>query len=84
MVVGRRCRAGRGDSGGVPVTAKLPQLIDARGIMVELGVKQASADAIIRWIAREYGVIEPDNLRKRFVQRAHVQAWLEAHTRSAA
>jgi hypothetical protein len=66
------------------VTGPLPQLLDCRGIMAELGVKRATAETIIRWVAREHGVIAPDDHRKTFVEREHVHEWLRAHRKTVA
>jgi hypothetical protein len=49
--------------------------------MEELGVKSATAEAIIRWIAVRYGVIAPTDIRKVFVERAQVEEWLRENRR---
>lgn len=61
------------------------RLMDAAAIMAELGVTRAQADRIIRWCHEHgAGAIRPaDGARKLYVERADVEAWLEA-SRSAA
>ena len=54
----------------------LPGLLDCAGIMDELGVKRASAEAIIRQVP----VVQIPDLRKTFVRRADVAALIEANT----
>jgi hypothetical protein len=67
------------------------RLMDAAAIMAELGVTRAQADRIIRWchehgagaIRPAGGLVERADARKLYVERADVEAWLEASTRSA-
>ena len=54
----------------------LPELIDCTGIMKELCVKRASAEAIMRQLP----VVQIPDLRKVYVRRSDVVAYLEAHT----
>jgi hypothetical protein len=61
------------------VSAALPSLMDCAAIMRELGVKRATAEAIMRKIPK---VDDPD-IRKVFVKRADVLAWVEQNTRAA-
>lgn len=50
----------------------LPQLIDARGIMSELGIKRSAAEAIMRQLPK----IKLDDCRKVFVRRSDVERYL--------
>ena len=54
----------------------LPELLDSRAIIAELGVKRATAEAIMRAIPI---VSFPDH-RKVYVRRDHVLALIEANT----
>jgi glycine cleavage system aminomethyltransferase T len=58
------------------VTGALPQLLDCRGLMAELGVKRATAEAIMRAVPS----VDVPGLRKMYVRRDDVQAFLEQHT----
>jgi len=57
----------------------LPALIDARGIMDELGVKRTAAEAIMRQLPK----IKLDDCRKVFVRRADVERYLSERERAA-
>lgn len=57
----------------------LPQLLDCRALMAELGVKRATAEAIMRQVPK----VEIDGLRKLFVKRSDVEAYLAEKTRAA-
>lgn len=59
-----------------PTPSPLPVLLDCAGIMRELGVKRATAEAIMRQIPI---VIIPDH-RKTFVRRSDVLALLQRQT----
>ena len=54
----------------------LPELLDCKGLMAELGVKRATAEAIIRRLS----VVQFDCVRKVYVKRADVAAYIEAMT----
>jgi hypothetical protein len=54
----------------------LPQLIDCATLARELKIKRASAEAIMRQLP----VVRPEGVRKTFVKRADVAAYLEAST----
>jgi hypothetical protein len=54
----------------------LPQLLDCKGIQRELGVTRAAAEAIMRRL----DIIEIEGLRKVYVRRSDVLAYLEART----
>lgn len=56
----------------------LPELLDTRALMVELGVKRATAEAIIRQVPK----VEIEGLRKLYVRRADVADYLNRRTRS--
>jgi hypothetical protein len=58
------------------VTDRLPALLDCRGLMAELGVKRATAEAIMRQLQV---VTFPDH-RKVFVKRADVAALIQSRT----
>lgn len=54
----------------------LPKLLDCRGLMEELGVKRATAEAIMRALPK----VTIDDHRKVFVRRADVQRYLDERT----
>jgi hypothetical protein len=58
------------------VTEPLPKLLDAKALQTELGVARASAEAIMRRVP----TVHVEGLRKTFVRRADVAAYLEART----
>ena len=57
----------------------LPALIDCRGIMDELGVKRAAAEAIMRQLPK----IRLDGVRKVYVQKADVERYLNERQAAA-
>lgn len=60
-------------------------LMDATMIAAELGVTRAVAHKIIRgWCAKRAGVTQPEGIRKKYVHRADVEAWVADNTRRAA
>ncbi len=58
------------------MTELLPELLDARHLAAELGVTRAAAEAIMRRLP----VVQVEGLRKTYVRRSDVAAYLEAHT----
>ena len=60
----------------VSAAEPLPALLDCRGIMLELGVKRATAEAIMRAVP----TLEIPGLRKSFARRVDVLALLDACT----
>jgi hypothetical protein len=56
--------------------APLPELLDAKQLQAELGVTRASAEAIMRRIP----IVQIEGLRKTFVKRSDVAAYLESRT----
>jgi hypothetical protein len=58
--------------------------MDARTIAGELGVTAYAAQTIVRWCAKRKGVVRPEGIRKLYVYREDVEAWLASNTRSAA
>jgi hypothetical protein len=58
------------------VTQPLPELLDAKGLQAELGVTRAAAEAIMRRLP----VVQIEGLRKVYVRRSDVAAYLEART----
>ena len=54
----------------------LPELLDAKALRAELGVTRAAAEAIMRRLP----VVQIEGLRKVYVRRADVAAYLEART----
>ena len=54
----------------------LPQLLDCKSLQTELGVKRATAEAIMRRL----DVVKIECLNKTFVKRSDVLAYLEART----
>jgi hypothetical protein len=55
---------------------RLPELLDAKALRVELGVSRAAAEAIMRRVP----TIEVEGLRKVYVSRASVLAYLDSRT----
>jgi hypothetical protein len=55
---------------------RLPELLDAKKLQAELGVTRAAAEAIMRRLP----VVEIEGLRKVYVTRASVAAYLESRT----
>ena len=58
------------------MTIALPELLDAKGLMVELGIKRAAANAIMRQLP----VVQFEGLRKVYVRRGDVARLLEERT----
>ena len=54
----------------------LPELLDCKALRAELGVSRAAAEAIMRRIP----VVQIEDLRKTYVRRSDVLAYLEART----
>ena len=55
---------------------RLPELLDAKALRAELGVTRAAAEAIIRRLP----VVQIEGLRKAYVRRPDVVAYLESRT----
>lgn len=55
---------------------RLPELLDAKGLQRELAITRAAAEAIMRRLP----VVQIEGLRKTYVRRSDVAAYLEAHT----
>jgi hypothetical protein len=58
------------------MSAPLPELLDCRALMAELGVKRATAEAIMR----ELPVVQFAGLRKVFVRRGDVARYVDERT----
>jgi hypothetical protein len=58
------------------VSERLPELLDCARLQAELGVKRATAEAIMRQLP----IVQIDELRKTFVRRSDVVAYLEERT----
>jgi hypothetical protein len=58
------------------VSVPLPELLDAKTLRAELGVTRAAAEAIMRRLP----VVQIEDLRKTYVKRSDVAAYLEART----
>ena len=58
------------------MTERLPELLDAKGLMDELGVTRAAAEAIMRQLP----VVQFEGLRKTYCRRSDVAALIEART----
>jgi hypothetical protein len=58
------------------VIEPLPQLLDARHLAVDLGVTRAAAEAIMRRLP----IVSIEGLRKTYVRREDVAAYLEERT----
>jgi hypothetical protein len=63
-------------AGGVVVIELLPELLDSKGLQAELGVTRAAAEAIMRCVP----IVSIEGLRKVFVRRSDVAAYIEART----
>src|SRR5438067_10686940 len=61
---------------GVADMSPLPQLLDCKGLQRELGVTRAAAEAIMRRL----DTVQIEDLRKVYVRRSDVLAYLEART----
>jgi hypothetical protein len=58
------------------VSDRLPELLDAKALQLELGVTRSTAEAIMRRLP----IVQPDCVRKVFVKRSDVAAYLDAMT----
>ena len=58
------------------MTGRLPELLDAKKLQAELGITRAAAEAIMRHLP----VVQIEGLRKVYVRRADVAAYLETRT----
>ena len=58
----------------------LPELLDCAKLARELGITRAAAEAIFRRLPK----VHPEGLRKVYVKRDDVRAYLDRSTRSAA
>jgi hypothetical protein len=58
------------------VSESLPELLDAKRLQRELGVTRAAAEAIMRRLP----IVQIEGLRKTYVRRSDVTAYLEART----
>ncbi len=54
----------------------LPELLDVKALRSELGVTRAAAEAIMRRLP----VVQIEGLRKAYVRRSDVAAYIEART----
>jgi len=63
----------------VTVTHDLPKLIDAAGLQRELGIKRASAEAIMRQLPK----VTIPGVKKIYVRRADVNRLLDENTVAA-
>jgi hypothetical protein len=58
------------------VSERLPELLDAKALQAELGVTRASAEAVMRQLP----IVKVEDLRKTFVKRSDVAAYIAART----
>jgi hypothetical protein len=58
------------------VTERLPELLDAKALQLELRVSRAAAEAIMRRVPK----VQVEGLRKVYVKRADVHAYLQRAT----
>jgi hypothetical protein len=58
------------------MTEPLPELIDCRRLMAETGLTRAAAERLMRNVP----TVQIEGLRKTYVRRSDVEAYLEAHT----
>jgi hypothetical protein len=61
---------------GRGVTKALPELLDAKGLMGELGVTRAVAEKVMRQLP----IVTFPDVRKVYVRRDHLAAYLETRT----
>lgn len=66
------------------MTDKKGLLMDVPAIARELGVTEHAATRILRHCAKTRFVQDAELVKKTWVYREDVEAWLEEHTRSAA
>jgi hypothetical protein len=65
------------DQGGrAGVTDRLPELLDCRRLMAETGLTRAAAERLMRNLPS----VQIEGLRKTYVRRSDVVAYLEART----
>ena len=60
-------------------TTALPELLDCAKLARELGITKAAAEAIMRRLPK----VHPEGVRKVYVRRSDVAAYLERSTRAA-
>ena len=60
------------------MTDRLPELLDAKALRLELGVSRAAAEAL----KRRLPVVQIEGLRKVYVRRCDVQRYLDAIRRA--
>jgi hypothetical protein len=58
------------------VNEPLPELLDAKALRLELGITRAAAEAIMRRLP----IVQIEDLRKVYVRRSDVVAYLESRT----
>jgi hypothetical protein len=58
------------------VSERLPELLDAKALRLELGVTRAAAEAIMRHLP----TVSIEGLRKTYVRRSDVQRYLDERT----
>ena len=58
------------------MTDRLPELLDAKKLQVELGVTRAAAEAIMRRLP----IVQIEGLRKVYVRRDDVVSYIELRT----
>lgn len=58
------------------MSERLPELLDCKALQAELGVTRAAAEAIMRRLP----VVQVEELRKVYVKRCDVAAYIEART----
>lgn len=54
----------------------LPDLLDVKRLQAELGITRAACEALMRRLP----VVQFEGLRKTYVRRAHVAAYINEHT----
>ncbi len=63
-------------AGGVGVSDRLPELLDCKALMVELGVRRATAESVMRQLP----IVSFPGLRKVYVKRSDVARLVEERT----
>ena len=69
-------RRQRRDAVTVGMSERLPELLDAKKLQLELGVTRASAEAIMRRLP----IVQIEGVRKTYVRRLDVAAYLDSRT----
>jgi hypothetical protein len=58
------------------MSERLPELLDCKGLMAEAGLTRAAAEALMRRVP----IVQIEGLRKVYVRRSDVAAYIDART----